>query len=340
MKSQNKNNIYEIEKYFENTKYFDIDFSKLRSKSFYASMINNRNEYYKKYKKYLDQKEVQNCLICKSKTKKLFLSWKKYKLYECTNCEIIFSNIDLKKFQKSDFFSNNPLRYKDFHREMVKTFNYRKMQFANERLNYIKDKIGKITKDFKVLDYGCGCGYFIDLLRDKKIKAKGIDLDLNAVNFCKDRSLNVSNNDIDAEKDKSFDLITMFDSIEHFHNPVETLKIANKKLKKNGYLLAYTPNIRSLSTNFLGANHNALAVFDHICFFNRKSLNYIAKKTNFRVKSIEYYGLDVKDCLQALSSNENFDLVEKLNKFSNILQQFVDKSELSNSMRIIFQKRN
>tara|TARA_B100001121_G_C18665565_1_gene611141 strand:+ start:340 stop:1362 length:1023 start_codon:yes stop_codon:yes gene_type:complete len=340
MTIQNKYTINEIEKYFKDTKYFNIDFSKLRSKGFYAAMLNNRNEYYKKYKKYLNLNELQSCVLCKSKTKKIFLSWKKYKLYECLNCEVIFSNIDLSKFQNSDFFLNNPLRYKDFHREMVKTFSYRKRQFGNERLNYLREKIGKIAKNYSVLDYGCGCGYFIDLLKDKKIRAKGIDLDQNAVNFCKSKSLNVSNNDIDAESDNSFNLITMFDSIEHFHNPIETLKIANKKLKKNGLLLAYTPNIRSLSTDLLGADHNALAVFDHICLFNKKSLNFIAKKTNFRIISIEYYGLDIKDYLQALSSKENYDLVKKLNQFSNILQQFIDKSELSNSMRIVFQKRN
>lgn len=337
---QNNSDIKEIQKYFQNTKYFEIDFSKLRSNGFYYAMLNNRDEYYKKYKKYLNTEESQSCVICKSKTKKIFLSWKKYRLYECEKCEVIFSNINLKKFQKSDFFSNNPLRYNDFYREMVKTFLYRKNQFGNERLSYLKEKIGKIRKNFKVLDYGCGCGYFIDLLKDKKIRAKGIDLDANAVNFCKNRSLDVSNNDIDAEKNNCFDLITMFDSIEHFHNPLETLKIANSKLKKNGYLLAYTPNIRSLSTDLLGANHNALAVFDHICFFNKKSIKYLAKKTNFKVVSIEYYGLDIKDYLQALSGNDDIDLVKKLNKFSNILQQFVDKSELSNSMRIIFQKIN
>ena len=223
---------------------------------------------------------------------------------------------------------------------MVKTFEYRKSQFGNERFNYLKEKIIKPGSHFTVLDYGCGCGYFIDLLKDKKIKVKGIDLDKNAVEFCKSKSLNVSNNDIDAEKDNSFNLITMFDSIEHFHDPLKVLKIANKKLKKGGFLLAYTPNIRSLSTELLGADHNALAVFDHICFFNTKSLKYLAQKSNFKVLSIEYYGLDVKDYLQALSSRENLDYVKKLNNLSNLLQQFIDKSGLSNSMRVILQKKD
>lgn len=337
-KNNSKNNDF-IFNYLEDTKIFDIDISSLRSKSFYPDMLTNRDKYYKKYKKYLLEKTSHNCVLCGKKSKKIFLKWKKYRLYECNNCESIFPNIDLDAFADSDFFTNNPDRTKDFMQEMLKTFSYRKKLFGTERYEYLKSKYQKFKKGFKVLDYGCGSGYFIEFLKSKKIEVRGIDLDNNAVMFCKKRGMDVSNSDLFDEKNNEYDLITMFDSIEHFHNPIEVFNIAHKKLKKNGKILAYTPNIKSLSTYLMGTEHNVLAVFDHVCMFSEKSLYFLSQKTNFEIESIDYYGLDIKDYLQMKQSEDSINYNLNLNSLTNILQSFLDKSKKSNHMRIIFRKK-
>ena len=301
-------------------------------------MIKNRSSYYKTYHRYLSLNKSQKCILCQSKTTKVFLSWKKYKLYECNNCEAIFANIDLKQFSKSNFFSKNEVKKKDFYQEMVSTFNYRKKLFAPERYEYLKSKFKKLNKGFTVLDYGCGSGYFIEYLNSKGLKAKGIDLDMQAVEFCRNRDLDVNNHELNKEENNQYDLITMFDSIEHLYEPEQLFKFANKKLKKNGKILAYTPNIRSLSTQLMGADHNAFAVFDHVCFYNIKSLKYLASKTGFDVESIDFYGLDIKDYLQMRESKDKINYNAKLNDLLNLLQLVVDKSKISNHMRVIFKK--
>ena len=337
-KNNSKNNDF-IFNYLEDTKVFDIDISSLRSKSFYHDMLSNRNKYYKKYKKYLLKDSSHNCVLCGRKSKSIFLEWKKYRLFECNYCDSIFPNIDLDAFADSDFFTNNPDRTKDFMQEMLKTFSYRKKLFGTERYEYLKSKYQKFKKGFKVLDYGCGSGYFIEFLKSKKIEARGIDLDNNAVKFCKKRGMDVSNSDLFDEKNNEYDLITMFDSIEHFHKPIEVFNIAHKKLKKNGRILAYTPNIKSLSTYLMGTEHNVLAVFDHVCMYSEKSLKLLSRKTNFEIESIDYYGLDIKDYLQMKQSEDNFNYNKNLNSLTNILQSFLDKSKKSNHMRIIFRKK-
>ena len=65
--------------------------------------------------------------------------------------------------------------------------------------------------------------------------------------FCRKLNLNVSKNSIDHEKDATYDLITLFDAIEHLHQPHFFMKKAIKKLKKNGHILLFTPNINSFS---------------------------------------------------------------------------------------------
>ena len=339
LKKKIKNDENSILNYLENTKLFDIDISSLRSKNFYKEMLNNREKYYKKYKKFLNKKLSQNCILCGNKTNKAFLSWKEYILFECDYCGSVFPNINFKSFSKSDFFIDNSTKHDDFMLEMLNTFNYRKKTFGAERYEYLKSKYKRFNKNFSVLDYGCGSGYFIELLKNKKISAKGIDLDNNAVNFCKKRGMDVSNSELGDEKNNQYDLITMFDSIEHFHDPVSVFKTAHKKLREKGRILAYTPNIRSLSTYLMGTEHNALAVFDHVCLYNYKSLKYLANKSKFFIESIDYYGLDIKDYLQMKESKDNINYNKKLNDLSNLLQAFLDKSKQSNHMRIIFRKK-
>ena len=326
-------------KSFNNFNIFDIDLSKLRSKNFYKDMISNRDHYYKKYKKYLNTKKKISCHLCKNNNNIVFANYKKYILRECLCCGVIFSNVNLTKFLNSDFFEINDVKFKDFKQEMVKTFDYRKKNFGSERLKYIKKNIFPKKKSFTVLDYGCGSGYFLSVLKDNKIKGRGIDLDKNAINFCRTKKLDATTSSLTKEPNGKYDLITMFDSIEHLYDPIKELKDVSKKLKKNSYILAFTPNIHSLSFELMGINHNMLAVFDHICFFNLKSLNYLSKKTGLKIKSIEFFGLDVKDYFQSVPSKHNMNLNKLLNKFDNLTQSIIDNQKLSNSMRIVFQKK-
>jgi len=322
---------------FNKLKIFNINIDELRSKNFYKNALANRDFYYSKYKKYLN-KNHNICHLCKNKTSNLFIAFKKYQLRKCSKCDVIFNNLNLKKFQKSDFFRKNKINSKDFKEEMIKTFNYRKKNFGLERLEYIKKKIFYNKKKFNVLDLGCGSGYFLSVLSDNNIKNKGIDLDKSRINFCKSKNLNAELSNLSDEKDNSYDLITMFDAIEHFYDPVFELKNAANKLKPKSYILAYTPNINSLSFELMRSDLNLLAVFRHICFFNEKSLKYLCNKTGLKIKSIEYYGLDIKDYFQSVEFKQNIQLNNRLKIFADLTQSIIDKQKLSNSMRIIFQK--
>lgn len=316
---------------------FDINLYQLRSLNFYKNMISQRNKMYLKLRKFLINKKNCSCLLCNSPKKKIFLKWKNYNLLSCLDCSAVYTNINFRKF-KSEYFHSNLLKRKINKQEMMKTFSYRLNNFAYERIEYIKENI-RIKKKDIVFDYGCGFGSFLYALKKKNILSKGIDFDIDSVNFCRSKKLNVSNLPITSESNNSLKLITLFDVIEHLNDPITFLKVANKKLKKNGYMLMFTPNIHSISGKLMGPDHNMFAVFNHLCFYNYTSLNYLARKAGFKIIKIDYFGLDIKDYLQMVESKNNIIKLNKiLNKFSNILQSVLDKKSLSNSMRIILKK--
>ncbi len=326
-----------MKKNFFGLREYDINLYRLRSPDFYNNMISQRDQIYKKLNKFLTDERKCCCLLCGSKKKKVFFRWKKYYLLKCLNCSSVYTNINFKIF-KTEFFHKNLSKRKFNKNQMTKTFNYRLNNFAYERIEYIKENI-KIKKKDIIFDYGCGYGSFLYALKKKNILSKGMDFDSDSVNFCKSKNLKVSTLPLEHEKNNSIKLITLFDVIEHLIEPINFLKIAKNKLKQNGYVLMFTPNIHSLSGNLMGPDHNMFAVFNHLCFYDHKSLNYLAKKTGFKIIKIDYFGLDIKDYLQMLESkNKNIKFNKILNNLSNTLQSVLDDCSLSNSMRIIFKK--
>ena len=73
-------------------------------------------------------------------------------------------------------------------------------------------------------------------------------------------------------------------------------------------------------------------------FFNKKSLKFLAKNSGFKLVKIDYFGLDVMDYLAMKEGEDNYQYFKYLKEMVSITQAIIDKQNLSNSMRILFQK--
>lgn len=325
---------------FKNHKIFDIDAKKLRSKDFFKNKLEYREKIMEKYKDLIKSPSEFKCLLCGSLKGSLYLKYKDYPLIECEKCQLVSPNIKLESLGGLEVYDDESyIKYRK--QETLRTYDYRKKTYATERLSYILEKIKNISeKDMKLLDVGCGPGYFISYLKDRGIESKGLELSDFLVELCKEMGLNVEKADLENEKDNHYNVITLFDVLEHLTDPVSLFKTMNDKLVSGGYVLAFNPNIHSLAFYLQGGLQNTLLPFQHLCFFDETSLKYLAKKTGFRIYSIDYYGLDVMDYFYMKQYQDGVDYHDKLKEFIPVVQAIVDKQGLSNHMRIIFQKKD
>ncbi len=318
-------------------KIFNIDPSKLRSKEFFKNMLEYRNNVFSQFKYAIKNSEHFKCHLCGSKKAKEFLKYKNYTLFDCQKCGLVSPNIDLTKLGSHEVY-DDPAYIKDTTREIINTYEYRKKTYAPERLKYILEKTKLSENRIKLLDIGCGPGYFISYLKDRNIKYKGLELANFLVDICKRKKLNVENADLEKEPDNTYNLLTLFDVLEHLAEPAKFFKTLNKKMKKGGFVLAYTPHIHSVAYHLMGGYQNTLLPFQHFAFYDSKSLNYLAKKAGFKIHSIDYYGLDIIDYLYMKEYQEPGEYHSKLKDLIPILQAIIDKQGVSNHMRIFFQK--
>lgn len=114
--------------------------------------------------------------------------------------------------------------------------------FARSRIVPI---IYEIPDGAKVLDVGCNSGEFIKYLRDKKgCDVTGADISAKVVDICKEKGLNAVLCDADKLPfpDGTFDVVTLMEVLEHFHEPVPYLKEIRRVLKPSGFLLGTCPH--------------------------------------------------------------------------------------------------
>jgi 2-polyprenyl-3-methyl-5-hydroxy-6-metoxy-1,4-benzoquinol methylase len=323
---------------FGGLKLFDIDLYKLRSRNFHADMIRDREKVFSDFSGCLRDEHDFICPLCGGCEKRSYLAWRSYGLYECLACGAVSPNVDPVRIASLNLHSL-PIVEEDVKREILATYDYRKQTFASERLIYMQELIpGFGTAADAVLDVGCGPGYFLSHLQDQGIRGRGLEVNPFCVRFCNETGLDVADARLEDEPDGAYSLITMFDVLEHLDRPVEFFRTASRKLRPGGCLLAYTPNLHSMSSQLMGGEHNMIAVFNHLCFYDARSLDFLARQTGFKVANCDYYGLDVMDYLAMKEADEGYPFFEHLRPMVAPLQALVDAHGLGNSMRVLFRK--
>jgi 2-polyprenyl-3-methyl-5-hydroxy-6-metoxy-1,4-benzoquinol methylase len=119
-------------------------------------------------------------------------------------------------------------------------------------LNKFKNQADTLAKylplhDAKVLDIGCGGGLFLSLLKQRGAQVIGIELSDSRAQYAKSKhGLEIDKHPIESEHWQKgyanhFDVVTLWDVIEHVNYPKQTLQCAVHVLKPNGLLLIDTP---------------------------------------------------------------------------------------------------
>ena len=97
----------------------------------------------------------------------------------------------------------------------------------------------------RVLDVGCGSGVFLDLARESGMETYGLELNETAWEKARCKGHQIFSEllpELDPERLGRFDLITLFQVLEHVAEPVEVMKSAARFLKPGGYISIAVPS--------------------------------------------------------------------------------------------------
>lgn len=138
----------------------------------------------------------------------------------------------------------------------------------------------------RLLDFGCGGGSFLERVRREGWQPTGLDISEAAARGVTERTkckVLVGSLPHPELEEASFDVITMRQSLEHVHQPLETLREARRLLAPGGKLLVSVPNISSLPFRWFGHAWVGLDLPRHLTHFSPRTLQRMLLRAGFEV---------------------------------------------------------
>ena len=230
------------------------------------------------------------CPLCKEDRSSLWFNKDDYDFRLCESCSLAFigprppepSLTDL--YDKDYYRGDGRYGYTAYLKDCTEI-----ALEAKRRLDIIRRWGGKRGR---VLDLGCAFGFFLDVAKREGWEVNGVEWSRHSASYAQERlGIEVHPTLMKTSfPDGRFDLVTMWEYIEHLHSPLDELMEINRILKQGGLLALSTPNMLSA---FLEDDFTSWKQFkppEHLSFFTPATIKRFLESVGFRVLGIESVG--------------------------------------------------
>ncbi|MBN2149101.1 MAG: class I SAM-dependent methyltransferase [Anaerolineales bacterium] len=201
----------------------------------------------------------------------------------CQNCGLIYLNPRPSVDEIAQYY---PAEYEPFNR-------HENLQSLPARISYriSFSKRRRIASHGmapgRLLDVGSGSGDFLLEMRNAGWDVYGVDISPAACEATRKRGLETYNGQLfDVPfPDESFDLITMWDVLEHVHDPMGHLEHISRLLKPSGRFVVTLPNPEGLDLVVFKDLWAGLDFPRHLYVYPRKTLKAMISKAGMEVTS-------------------------------------------------------
>lgn len=141
----------------------------------------------------------------------------------------------------------------------------------------------------KLLDVGFGAGGYLRAARDAGWEPFGVDVSAAAVEAARRRGLQALAGPLERAGfgPDTFDAAIAIHSLEHYPDPVLTLREIRRVLKPGGVILVSVPNFNGARARRLGAKWDGLQIGRHFYFFTKNTLGKMVEAAGFEALELE-----------------------------------------------------
>jgi SAM-dependent methyltransferase len=167
-----------------------------------------------------------------------------------------------------------------------------------------------LPKDAKILDLGCGPGYFMDEMKERGYTdVLGVTLSPGDIKICESKGHKTAGYDLsflpvkDGYIDESVDFIFLRHALEHSPYPIISLMEYNRVLKQGGKLYLEVPAPDCQRRHEFNLNHYSI--------LGASQLAALLQRTGFAINAFNNFEFD----LQLGNVDENGDLIKSREKY-------------------------
>jgi 2-polyprenyl-3-methyl-5-hydroxy-6-metoxy-1,4-benzoquinol methylase len=219
---------------------------------------------------------------------------------ECSSCRLMVldpmpSEDELHAVYNEGYFENQQLTTAD----PARVYGY--VDYISERINkqkgyrgicgQIRELLLLSRERPRLLDYGCGLGFFLDAAYEYGFDVEGVEFNRYALEYIRHRYRYVAYGPDEFRPRDPYDVVTMFDVIEHLREPFQMLDAAHGMLAADGLLVMSTMDSTSLTSRLMGKRlEDFRRIREHLFFFDRSNLSSILGKHGFDVLKVSSIG--------------------------------------------------
>lgn len=221
------------------------------------------------------------CIVCQNSDKSKFrIRFKKSdcEIVECLACHFHFippyyrRKIDYSKYKSSDVTA-----------EIKQSNQWLKIQRNLLRFQLIQ----KYQKSGRIYDVGAGFGHFLLAARKLGYEVAGIEMSRANAEFAQhELGLPVKIGNFLDEPEQEFDIITLWDVLEHIDAADQVVAKAVKMLKPGGWIFIQVPQWESFFARIFQDEWWAMGL-DHVNYFSKRTIRQLLENHGFEVKAIK-----------------------------------------------------
>lgn len=233
--------------------------------------------------------EFVACNLCGNQEYKIFCTKFGLRLVRCKSCGLVFAN---PRLVEEEILKRYSLSY--FFDEYLPGFGANReaynLEILRNRYSFYLEILDRCSPPGRrLLDVGSGAGFFLKVAEQRGWEAEGVEISEAASAYArKIVGVKVHNQKIEEMNfpEEVFDTVTLLDMVEHLRDPLRSVMGMKQIMKKGGILLINTPDLGSLSRNFLGDAWAVLSPAEHLFNFNQKSLRSLLERAGLYVLGI------------------------------------------------------
>lgn len=235
------------------------------------------------------------CFVCGGDT---FYEWgrvERYAIIRCSACGLGITD----PFPNSEEMSRINTENYDI-KQRIDTYLSRQDYFENRYRFQLLD-IKEVMPIGRLLDIGCNIGLFLKVAETEGYSVTGIEVNKDCAAFArKEFNLNVHSEFLEDVRfpEGSFEVVTLFDVLEHVPEPRLLLAEIRRILAPNGVLMVQMPNLDSFMARITGSNWQWLTPPDHLYHFTPGTLRRILQESGFSINKFVTW-----DSLEDISYN-------------------------------------
>ena len=223
------------------------------------------------------------CSLCNSTSTKLLVVKSGFYIVQCVKCNFVYVNPRIANEKLENIYAHNYFKNKDY--GYVGYEQEQRLRIKNfER--WLKDAVPFVQagKQVNALDVGCAAGYCLNVMKAWGWTAEGLELDTEMCIHLENDDQIVYHRSLDNFESKhKYQVITLFDVIEHIPDIDAAFKQLNHLLDAAGIVIMVTPNHNSLQRRLFGKRWFQYKPIEHIQYFTRQSLAVFAGRNNLQI---------------------------------------------------------